>query len=154
MRTLALVGAIGALAVVAPAQADKPAHPPKPAHPAKPAQPAKPPKAKDCTPNNRGFRAAGSLGAAALAKNADGTYSGTITADVKKANRSAPTGSQTYTLDHAKVKFHHGVDPVAPGPGSRVTVHGKITGLPKSCSTTGFTPSVTVKKVDINRPKH
>jgi hypothetical protein len=150
------VGAIGALAVVAPAQADKPAHPPKPAkppHPAKPAHPVKPPKAKDCTPNNRGFRAAGSLVASALAKNADGTYSGTVTADVAKANHNAPTGSQTYTLDHAKVKFHHGVDPVAPVAGSRVTVHGKITGLPKDCSTPGFTPSVTVKKVDINRPK-
>jgi hypothetical protein len=147
------VGAIGALAVVAPAQADKPAHPPKPAHPAKPAHPVKPLKAKDCTPDNRGFKASGSLAAAALTKNADGTYSGTITANVAKANHNAPTGSQTYTLARAKVKFHHGVDPGAPVPGSRVTVHGKITGVPKHCSTAGSTPSVTVKKVDINRPK-
>jgi hypothetical protein len=151
VRKLALVGALGAFVVAVPAQADKPAHPPKPAHPA--------PKAPDCTPHNHGFKASGTLVSSALTKNADGTYDGTITVDVKKANHKAPTGSQTYTLDDAKVKFHHGVDPLAPAAGSRVKIHGKITRLHKKCPTAGFTPTVTVKKVDINaapkpKPEH
>jgi hypothetical protein len=158
MRKLALLGAVGALAIVAPAQADKPVHPNKPVHPdkpvqaVKPVQPVKPAKAKSCTPNNRGLNTSGTLVAAALTKNADGSYSGTITVDVIKANHKAPTGSQTYTLDRAKVKYHQGVDPLAPAPGSRVKVHGKITALPKKCSTTGFTPTVTVTKVDVSQP--
>jgi ribosomal protein L31 len=141
MRKLALLGAVGALAIVAPAQADKPVHP------------VKPTTAKNCTPNNRGLTTSGTLVAAALTKNVDGTYSGTITVDVTKANHKAPTGSQTYTLDRAKVKFHKGVDPLAPAPSSRVKVHGKITALPQKCSTTGFTPTVTVKNVDVSQPK-
>jgi hypothetical protein len=144
MRKLALLGAFGALAIAAPAQADKPVQPVKP---------VKPVKAKSCTPSNRGLNTSGTLVAAAVTKNADGTYSGTITVNVTKANHKAPTGSQTYTLDRAKVTFHKGVDAAAPAPGSRVKVHGKITALPKKCSTTGFTPTVTVKKVDLSQPK-
>ena len=144
MRKLVVIGALGAFAVAVPAQAEKPAHPSKP---------------RDCKPHNHGYKASGTLGSSALTKNADGTYDGTITVDVKKANHKAPTGSQTYTLDDAKVKFHHGVDPLAPAAGSRVKVHGKITHVNKKCSTAGFTPTVTVKKVDIDaartpKPEH
>jgi hypothetical protein len=149
VRKLALLGALGAFAVAVPAQADKPAHPPRPAHPA--------PKPPDCTPHNHGYKASGKLVSSALTKNADGTFDGTITVDVKKANHKAPTGTQTYTLDNAKVKFHHGVDPLAPAAGSLVKIHGKITHLNKKCPTAGFTPTVTVKKVDISaapKPKH
>ena len=122
-----------------------------------PAPPASRPL--DCTPRNHGYEATGTLVSSALTKNADGRYDGTITVNVTKANHKAPTGSQSYTLDNAKVKFHHGVDPLVPAVGSRVKIHGKITRLNKKCPTTGFTPTVTVKKVDINavpkpKPEH
>jgi GNAT superfamily N-acetyltransferase len=45
---------------------------------------------------------------------------------IRRANHHAPTGDQTFTLTGAKVRFHHGVDPTAPGTGSRVKLHGKI----------------------------
>jgi hypothetical protein len=155
VRKLALVGAIGAFAIVAPAQADKPAHPPKPAHLAHPTHPAKAPQAKSCAPTHRGLNARGTLVSSTVTKNADGSYSGTLTVNVTKVNHKAASGSQTYTLDHAKVKFHRGVDATAPAAGSRVKVHGKITAMPKKClRAAGFTPTVTVKKVDVHRPKH
>jgi len=37
--------------------------------------------------------------------------------------------------------------------GDRVKLHGKVTELPKHCSTVGFTPTITVKKVDVHQPK-
>jgi hypothetical protein len=73
--------------------------------------------------------------------------------DVKKANHHAPTGPQTFTLTNSRVRFHNGVDPAAPAPGSRVKLHGKITKLRKGCPTQGFTSQVTVKKVDIKKAK-
>jgi hypothetical protein len=51
------------------------------------------------------------------------------------------------------VVFHHGVSATAPAAGSRVGLHGKITELPKGCSTTGFSPTVTVRDVDIRKAK-
>jgi hypothetical protein len=38
-----------------------------------------------------------------------------------------------------------------PAVGSRVGLHGKITALPKHCSTVGFTPTITIKRVDIRK---
>jgi hypothetical protein len=35
-----------------------------------------------------------------------------------------------------------------------VKLHGKITQLPKKCPSGGFTPTITIKKVDIRQPKH
>ena len=71
-----------------------------------------------------------------------------------KANHHAPTGDQTYTLTDARVKFHHGVSATEPAAGSRVKLSGTITELPnKHCATTGFTPTITVKKVDIKKAK-
>jgi hypothetical protein len=74
--------------------------------------------------------------------------------DVLRANHHASTGDQTFTLAGGRVKFHDGVDPTAPAPGSRVKLHGKITKLSKYCPADGFTPTITVIKVDIRRAKH
>jgi hypothetical protein len=82
-----------------------------------------------------------------------GRYSGTLEVNVVKANHGAPTGDQTFTLANAEVKFHRGVNPSAPAPGSRVRLHGKITKLPKKCPPNGFRPTIVVQKVDISRPK-
>ena len=56
-------------------------------------------------------------------------------------------------MTDSKVRFHHGVDPTAPATGSRVKTHGKITRLPRHCDQTDFTPTLTVKRVDIKQPK-
>jgi hypothetical protein len=38
-------------------------------------------------------------------------------------------------------------------PASRVKTHGKITKLPRHCDQTDFTPTLTVKRVDLKQPK-
>lgn len=129
-----------------------PPHKPKPHHDPKGPHPKGPHK---CQPHSVGYNASGTLVSAALTPAAKGRYDGTIEVNVTRANHHAPTGAQTYTLTSARVKFHHGVDAVAPAPGSRVKLHGKITQLSRHCSQEGFTPTVTVKKVDIHQPpKH
>ena len=140
MRKFAAVAGVISLGIVGSAQADKAPPKPKPA----PKAPAAP---RTCTPRNEGFKASGTLISISPT---------TIEVMVKKANHHAPTGDQTYPLGTAKVKYHHGVSSTAPAPGSRVKLSGKITQLPNPhCSTTGFTPTVTLKKVDIApAPKH
>jgi hypothetical protein len=140
MRKIAILGVLSllALALAVPAQATR--YTPAPSH--------------KCQPRSVGYRAIGSLVSESLTPVGNGRYSGTIEVDVSKANHHAPTGDQTFTLESAKVKFHHGVDPQSPAQGSRVTLHGKITKLAKHCPTEGFTPTITVKKVDINQPTH
>ncbi len=88
---------------------------------------------------------------AAITPAGKGRYDGTIEVNLSRANHHAPTGAQTFTLASARVKFHHGVDATAPAIGSRVKLHGKITQLSKHCSQEGFTPTITVKKVDIRQ---
>jgi hypothetical protein len=128
------------------------------------AKPPKPAKAKDCTPHNVGYKAAGSLVSQALtqiqgadtAKRGDDRYSGTLTVEVKKANHRAPRGEQTYTVENARVHFYdadHNHVADVPKAGDRVKVRGKITKLRKKCDTTGFTPTVTVRKVDLKAAK-
>jgi hypothetical protein len=151
MKKLMLLTALFAAALVLPAQA-------KPAHPAHPA------KSKKCTPHSVGYKAKGTLVSVSLtqtagsgtAKRGDDRYSGTLTVDVTKANHRAPTGEQTYTLADVRVKFYdsdhnHAADD--PKPGDRVKVHGKMTQLAKKCDQTGFTSTITVRKVDFKAPK-
>src|SRR5207249_4246457 len=151
MKKLMLLTALFAAALVLPAQA-KPAHPPHPV------------KSKKCTPHAVGYKAAGTLVSVSLtqsagagtAKRGDDRYSGTLTVDVTKANHHAPTGDQTYTLANVRVRFYdrdHNHVADEPKPGDRVKVHGKITRLPKKCDQTGFTPTITVRKVDFKPPK-
>jgi hypothetical protein len=96
-----------------------------------------------------GYNASGTLKTWGLAKAVDdGRYDGTITVTLTRANHKAPIGDQPFTVTDARVIFHEGVNSTTPAGGSRVGLHGKITQLPHSCST-GFTPIVTIKKVDI-----
>jgi hypothetical protein len=151
MKKLATLAALAVIAAVGTAQAEKPAQS-KPTPPK--AAPAKPSKPAACVPNTEGFKASGTLITAALTAEGHGRYSGTLEVNVTKANHHAPTGDQTYTLSHARVKFHHGVSVTEPAPGSRAKVGGKITELhSKHCTSEGFTPTITVKKVDIKSAK-
>jgi hypothetical protein len=148
MRKIAMLVALCGFAIVVPAQADKPPHPLKPNKQNKPHKP----NPHKCVAHAEGYNASGTLVLALLTKQPDGRYNGTIRVIVTRANHKAATGDQTFTLTDARVKFHHGVDPANLAANSRVGLHGKITQLPHSCSSLGFTPVITVKKVDIRKP--
>ncbi|MGB9185472.1 MAG: hypothetical protein WCB67_15545 [Solirubrobacteraceae bacterium] len=149
MKRVALFVSLFALVAVVPATAAKPPHPPHPAHPAHPGSAGRP-----CTARAEGYNATGSLVMAALtpATNKD-HYDGTLTVDVKRANHKAPTGSQTFTLTNARVRFGKGVSNTAPAPGDQVRLHGTITVLPRGCATGGFVPVITVRNVTIKMAK-
>jgi hypothetical protein len=130
------------------------AHGPKTTHHGSPTTttPSTPPP---CLARLEGYKATGTLVAAgtSLTSLGHGRYSGTIEVNVTKANHHAATGDQTFTLTNARVKFHHGVTASTLADGDRVKLHGKITELPKHCSTVGFTPTITIKKVDLHKPR-
>jgi len=121
--------------------------------PAPPPKGPPPPKGHKCTPHNVGYNAVGTLIASSLTGSGKGRYSGTLEVQVKRANHRGLTGDQTFTLTSARVIFHHGVDSANPAVGARVKLHGKVTQLAKKCPADGFTPTVTVRKVDIRQPK-
>ncbi len=141
MKKTAIFGMLASLALVVSAQA------------APKYLPAPPPGAHRCQPHSVGYSASGTLVNSSLSPEGHHRYSGTLEVNLAKANHRAPTGDQTFTLTTARVKFHHGVDPTSPAAGSRVKLHGKITKLAKHCPTEGFTPTITVKKVDISRAR-
>ena len=143
MRKTAALASLGALMVLVPTVAAKPSKPDRPDKPSNPTG--------SCTAHKAGYDARGSLIASALTPAGKGRYNGTIEVDVKKANHAAPAGDQTFTLTGAKVKFHHGVDRTSPALGSEIGLHGTITKLPKGCSTSGFAPTITIKKIDIHK---
>jgi hypothetical protein len=152
MKKLAVLSLLAAVAMVAPAQAVKPDNPGaqgKQNKPAKPDKPDRPAKRDRCAPHAVGFNASGTLVSAALTPGDPKGFDGTLVVNVLRSNHRAPKGEQTYTLDNARVKFHRGVDAAAPAAGSRVQVHGTITRLAKRCPAGTFTPTVTVRKVDI-----
>jgi hypothetical protein len=144
MRKIAVLTMFGVVGLVGSAQAVKPPHPQHPAtsHP------------KSCAARAEGYNASGTLVMASLSPAAGHhRYSGTIEVIVTRANHRAAKGDQTFTLTDARVVFHHGVNATAPAAGSRVGLHGKITELPKGCSATGFSPTITVRNVDIRTAK-
>jgi hypothetical protein len=145
---LGLFAAIAALAVTAPAAARPGGHP---THPDKPSHPS---QSHKCMAHKVAYIAKGTLVSWSATKNSDGTYSGAITVHVRNVNhhaRSDKGTDVTYTLDHAKVTLGHGVmNP--PTAGDEVKVIGKITTLAKKCDHTGFTPTITVRRVVVHAP--
>jgi hypothetical protein len=118
---------------------------------------AKSPKAgsKKCQAHAVAYRVAGNLESGSLTANSDGTYDGTLTVDVKKANRHAKAAKGTtviYTLTSTKLRLH-GEDPSALTANSRVKLKGTITTLAKKCDQTGFTATATIKRGTIKPPK-
>lgn len=83
----------------------------------------------------------------------DDRYSGSLTVDVKHANRWARPDKGTkkvYTLTDARVRFadRNGDDKADPPvAGDRTIVFGKTTRLHKKCDQTGFVPTLTVRRV-------
>ncbi len=115
----------------------------------------KPPKG-ECLPHAVAYVVSGTLSSGSVTVNSDGTYSGSLTVQVTKANKHAKGDkgtTQTYTLASAKLKLH-GENPGALTANSRVKLKGTITTLAKNCDQSGFTPTVTIKHGSIKPPKH
>ena len=155
MRRIAIASLALAAAVAAPAQAHNGNGKSHDTHPQ---------TSHKCKPHAVGFNAYGALESQSLtqtkgadtARRGDDRYSGTVTVTVKRANHGAPKGSQTYTLDNARVKFYdanHDGTADTPQAGDRVKVHGKITKLARKCDSSGFTPTVTVRSVKFKPAK-
>jgi hypothetical protein len=100
-----------------------------------------------------------------LEKNADGTYSGDVTVEVKKTNHHARADkgtTKTYQkteLEKVHVTFgledtnsdgSVGLDDLKPG--DRVTLIGRITTLAKHCDQSGFKAVTTIRKLVFNAP--
>lgn len=161
VRRTAAISAVGVLAVAVPAFAAKPAHPVHPRHHGKPAAPVTstgpttspaPTKSHKCRPHKVAYVATGTVVSWAATQNSNGTWTGTITVQVKHANHHAASTKRTATtetLTNAKVRLGHGVaNP--PAAGSRVQVKGSITVLAKKCSQTGFAPTITIKRANVH----
>jgi hypothetical protein len=108
-----------------------------------------------CVPHAVSFEVSGTLTTAgSLTANGDGTYNGSLTVSIKKTNEHAKPykrTTQSYTLDHAKVSFGHNVSTTAPAANSRVNLKGTITTESKKCG--AFTPTITIKKVELHAAK-
>jgi hypothetical protein len=123
----------------------------------------KPNKVKNCAPHAVGYLAKGTLVShtltqtqgAGTARKSDDRHSGQLVVSLTRVNHRAAQGQQTYTVTNARVQFadrdRNGTkdQPVA---GDPVKVFGKITRLRRGCSQTGFTPQITVRKVQFKRP--
>ncbi len=154
MRKALLFATVISVAVMVPAQAKGP----------KPDHPQHPPKSQKCKPHESGYNASGTLVTASLTQTAgaatpkrgDDRYSGSVTVDVSKANHHGTTGAQTYTLVDVRVRFYdrnHDHVPDQPQPGDRVRLKGKITLLSKKCNSSGFTSTITIRKVEFKPHK-
>jgi len=144
-RALLLVAASTLIAVV-PAWAAKPTHPVHPQHPSHSKDP--------CKTLSEGYRANGTLVAATLTPAAKKDhFDGSLTVDVTRANHRAATGSQSFALSDARVRFGKSVTSTTTTAGDRVTLHGKLTVLPHGCSTANFTPVITLHHVGILAPR-
>jgi hypothetical protein len=155
MRKAVLLATFLAVAVMVPAEARSP-KPDRAQHPA---------NSHKCRPHSGGYHARGTLVTVNLTQTAgsatpergDDRYSGNVTVDVSKVNHHAATGQQTYTLDNVRVRFYdrdHNHVADQPQAGDRVRIKGKITLLPKRCDASGFTSTITVRKVEFKPPKH
>lgn len=156
-----LICAVALAAATAPAASAAKPDKDKPAKPDK-VKPVKPDKAKPyCTPKSVGYNARGEYVSGSLAltaggdtsKRGDDRFSGELVVDVKKVNQKGLKGEQAFTLTDVRAKFHPGeVETVTAG--DRVKLSGKVTKLAgKKCDTSGFTPTVTVRKADFKTKK-
>jgi hypothetical protein len=155
VRPLAVLAAL-CLAVAVPAVA-KPPHPSHPAQPSHPAEPNHPDAGKShkCMVHDDAYTASGTLANFSATLSGKNRYTGTITVNVTHTNEHGEADlnkTVTYMLTDAVVKFRKGTGPTTTG--ARVTVVGSITELGKKCDQTGFTPTTTVRKVDVRPVRH
>jgi hypothetical protein len=154
---LVMIAVAGALAVVAPAAAKPPhpAHPSRPAHPSHPAHPGHRSASHKCAAHKVAYVASGQLSSWTATQTGTGTWTGTITVHVTRSNHHAAGargGDVTYTLSNTQVTFGNGANP--PAAGDPVHVIGKVSELAKKCSPSGFAPTITLRKVNIDAMNH
>ena len=125
-------------------------------------KPSHPGSSHKCKPHKVAYVASGKLVSQTLTKNADGTYSGKVTVEVKRTNHHAAGDkgtTKTYKTENVHVTFgladtnsdgSVGLDDLKPG--DRVKLIGKITALAKKCSQSGFTATTTIRKIVFNAP--
>jgi len=111
---------------------------------------------RSCKAREVAYVASGTLVSETLTANADGTYSGELTVEVKRTNhpgRADAGKTVTYKLTDGRVTLGPKAEAGKPvsieavKAGDRTRVLGRITFLPRRCSQEGFTPTVTVKHV-------
>ena len=125
-------------------------------------------KSHRCVAHRVGYVAAGTLVSQTLAldsaatPHARPTYSGDVTIDVTRTNHAAHGDkgtTKTYTLAHARVVLgladqnndgSVGLDDLAAG--DRVKVIGKVTVLRRGCDQSSFTPTVTIRQLNVHAP--
>jgi hypothetical protein len=123
-------------------------------------------KSHKCAPHKVAYVAAGTLGKEppSLTKNADGTYSGTVTITAKRFNHHAKPPKETetektYTLTNAHLVFAvtdtnntgAGADDLKVGE-TLVVVIGKITAIAKKCDHSKFKSEITIRQVIFHDP--
>ena len=123
-------------------------------------------KSHKCAPHKVAYVAAGTLVSDSLTKNADGTYSGTVTIKAKHFNHHAKvqteaekTTEKTYTLTNAHLVFAvtdtnntgAGVDDLKVE--DRVALIGKITTIAKKCDHSKFKSEITIRQVIFHDPQ-
>ncbi len=128
-----LAAAAGALAVAVPAAA----HPGPSNHPSQAGQHG---RSHRCLPHNVAYVEGGTVDATLpttpLAKNSDGTWSGTLVIDVTRANfwaRADKNTTVTYTFDNAKLRVTLGRGVTGFTAGERVQLVGKLAVVAKKC---------------------
>jgi hypothetical protein len=148
LGTLAV--AAGALAIAVPAAA----HPDPGNHPSKPDHPS---NSHKCMPHNVAFVESGTIDPttpSTLAKNSDGTWTGTLVVDVTRTNHWArknknTTVTETFTASKLHVVFAD----MATGftSGERVKLIGKLATVAKKCTPTGA-PATPVFRMVVVHP--
>lgn len=153
MRKLVVISAALAMIAAVPAWAAKPAHPARPTHPVQSEKAGNSHTTGSCAPRTEGYYAKGTLVSGTLTPGTKKDhYDGTLSVDLKRANHGAPTGPQTFTLTEARVRFGKGVSATSLAAGDRTVLHGTITVLPRQCSSTGFTQTITIKHLRVSAP--
>ena len=125
-------------------------------------KPSHPGSSHKCKPHKVAYVASGKLVSQTLTKNADGSYSGEVTVEVKRTNHHAASDqgtTKTYKPENVHVTFgladtngdgSVGLDDLKAG--DRVRLIGKITALAKKCSQSGFTATTTIREIVFNAP--
>jgi hypothetical protein len=114
-----------------------------------------------CKPHRVGYVVSGTLVSQTLTKNADGTYSGEVTIEIKHTNHHAAgdKGTKAYKVANVHVTFGLS-DTNSDGTvalddlkaGDQVQLIGKITALAKKCDKSKFTASTTTRMIVFHAP--
>jgi hypothetical protein len=105
---------------------------------------------------NARYRDAGTLTSWGLTENTNGTWSGTLSVAVTRADRHASSAigtTATYTITDEQVHFGpHATNP--PAAGSRIQVIGRALAIGKRCSGTGgpLTESFAIDRIRVHAP--